>query len=288
MKIYIYFVIFAIIFINLNQLSKNYKTINYEYIFVTSIYVGKAKYMKDKYKIWSNHFANVIKDNLFIFCNIKGYKILNPRLKKFVKVINDVFDLNRIKDYKDIYKEMWKIDPEKNIHNYRLYGIWNGKISMLKYVSDHIKSKIYIWIDIGSNRENKTFIKFPSIRRIKYLQNITQHSLLFFFQLYDFPKLHNSNITLIKHNCIEGGTFGGSKFGIREYYNNFFSLHDKFNDLKEFVGKDQILYNTLAYYNLSKVVLLKYKSNNCNNSVWFRFYDFYAGEECAAVKSIRV
>lgn len=254
-----------------------------EYIFVTSFYIGKSKHSIDEYKVWINSFSNIVKNNLFIFCNKEGYKLLSPNIKKFVKVINDVFNLEKIEYYEEKYKEMWKIDPESKIHDYRLYGIWNGKISMLKYVCEHVNSKLYIWIDIGSNRENKTYTIFPSLNRIKYLQNITYDSSMFFFLLYNFQRINKNKFVLLNSNYIEGTSFGGSKSGIIKYFKVYFSLHDRFYNKSYFVGKDQTLYNTIAYYNLSKVVLLKYTSNSCNNNIWFRFYDFYANSKCASV-----
>lgn len=259
----------------------------YEYIFVTAIYAGNSKHSNREYKKWIKSFSSLINNNLFIFCNKDGYFMLTEKLKKYVKVINEVFELERINEYKLIYKKMWKIDPEKKYHNYRLYGIWNGKISMLKYVSERIESKIYIWIDIGSNRENKTYSKFPSMLKIKYLQSITKNNGMFFFLMNNFPLLNYSAIIPLYKNYIQGGTFGGSKESIINYYNIYYSLHDYFLHNNYFVGKEQILYNSIAKFKLSNVVLLKYKSDSCNNEKWFRFYDFYANLKCAETSVVK-
>lgn len=275
--LYPFLIIMNILFILFLIKSKN----NLNYVFVSAIYAGVSKHSTMQYSKWIKSFSDVVNKNLYIFCNKKGYTMLNKKLQKFVKFNNNIFDLEKIKNYELVYKRIWNIDPEKNYHTYRLYGIWNGKISMLKYVAERIKSKLYIWIDIGSNRENKNYSVFPSNAIIKYLHNITKHNFMFFFLMNNFPRLNKSLVIPLSRNYIQGGSFGGSKEGIFNYFKEFFSLHDYFLSKNLFVGKDQTLYNSIAYFNLSKVILLKYKSDKCKNDKWFRFYDFYANEKCA-------
>ena len=68
------------------------------------------------------------------------------------------------------------------------------------------------------------------------------------------------------------------KKALKRFSHDFYELHDKRFDDGLFVGKDQTIYNILAFekYNSSNEIFMKAYESSCPYDVWFFFQLWFA------------
>jgi hypothetical protein len=83
------------------------------------------------------------------------------------------------------------------------------------------------------------------------------------------------------HDLIQGTFFAGSSVAVANWARNFYALHDEMFDKGDFVGKDQTLFNVIAFQrNPESTVKLKtYQNDGCLYNSWFFFQPYFAQDE---------
>lgn len=276
-KMNINFLYFILLFFNLFSILiyNQSKPYIYKYYFVSAYFTtnGGKKHTNNDYYKWSRYFFHLINSSIDIYIqNDLDNNFFPKYYKGRILKYKSIWNIPCISKYIDEYNNyQFLIDPENSYHSSTYYAIWNSKICLLKMTSEIINSKLYIWIDIGSNRDNIQINNFPSLKIMNELYKLNK---MFFFIISNLNPIKKNKPELIVGNWIEGGTFGGRKENINKYYNIFWKVHDYY--LKEglFIGKDQTLYNTMAIY-FDNVTLIKNEVNDICQSKWFSFYCMY-------------
>lgn len=258
------------------------------FVTVVSVFVAlnKSKHSQSNYDLWVSNFLNSVDVPLILLCDEMSLnnliKLRQNRSTTFyivnnIKQVLKKIELERKQNYaSEYYYHQLELDREKNIHNPNLYAIWNLKsyISNLFAQLNPYKSEYFIYSDAGAWRDNK-FKRWPNKELVKQLR-IYQGEKIFFGQIS--PLVGNP----LTNDIIEGGFFAGSKLAMKNFYDNFFYLHDIRLKEGKFVGKDQIILNLMAFkFFNDSIVRLRTWNLNCNRSynAWFFYQRYFAYDE---------
>ncbi len=145
--------------------------------------------------------------------------------------------------------------------------MWNTKEYIVDKVANHYNpynSDFFIYADTGSFRD-QAYKNWPNLGFIQKLKPVLKNRILLGLI---FPV--NASV---KHNLLGGGFFAGSSVAVANWARNFYALHDEMFDKGDFVGKDQTLFNVIAFQrNPESTVKLKtYQNNGCSYNSWFFF-----------------
>lgn len=281
-------IILCLFFLTLIIYKRNIN-IKHNYLFVTAYFqiLKNLKHDINKYKLWIANFFKVINSSLAIFTdNNKSSKSFIPSFVEAYKYeYQSIWDVPCIKKYRKLYFQQHKIDPEKFRHSPDAYAIWNSKICFLEIAASQIDSDLYIWIDIGTFRNFTLNNIFPSFRALKILYSFTS---MFFFTIANRSYTIDRVIKLEEKDWIGGNSFGGKRKYIHEYYKEYWKLHDFFLYRNRFVGKEQILYNTMALYKYNATLIKMHDLNMCMKNVWWRYQCLYSGLNINYLKRISI
>jgi hypothetical protein len=160
-------------------------------------------------------------------------------------------EAERNKNYTHNYQTIQNsLDPEQYIHNQDLYSVWNSKPYILYRIAklNPFNSTFFLFTDSGAFRE-RYFDNWPDTEFIS--QNLA-------------PKLNN-RILLGQINIresfseinavIQGTFFGGSAQAVKQFYSNFFYVHDELFKRGKFVGKEQNIMDHVAFRNFNDTVI---------------------------------
>jgi hypothetical protein len=252
---------------------------------VVSIYIEltKSKHSVNDYDNWIRKFAHSVTSPLAIIVNNSSYaKLKHLRRNSLTKfyMVEDVWsvmkqlELERNNSYIENYKSVQnEIDGERAIHNANLYAIWNLKSFVVNLIAreNPFNSSFFIYADAGSFRDEPKMPVWPDTEFINDELMPYLNDRILLGQINGFSGKLNENTDLI-----EGTWFCGSTKAVRDFYANFYSIHDGKFFRGMFVGKDQTTMNLLAFkYFKETAVRLQVWSNGCpNGDPWFFFQNF--------------
>lgn len=230
-----------------------------------------------EYMIWGRHLFDHIAVPMFLFTNSHGKRLFNktvPLLRYMLKYEN-VLDVEWIKSYDQIYKEMEKKDPEICRHSYEKYLVWNSKFVFLKEISDMYPNAYVYWLDIGITRKFKYIPKnflFPNA--MKLFKSSASNEMLFAVNaLSASRKIPVIDNYIYPTNIVVGGFFGGDHEAVKKFFESideYRKMHDKF-----FIGKEQDLLNTYFIYHNKSRCLLQYPKEGIMWGEWMIFLSYF-------------
>ena len=252
---------------------------------VTAYYHIKSKHDPQRYDEWiHNLLLNVSHScKMVIFTSPKLVNYMNDICKKNKKGAMFTVVSMKMKDFKiaqrysqDVWLHQYSLDPQKACgRTIGCYLIWNSK---LWFINEAIERNVYgsdkyVWIDIGSFRNNN-----PAICE----------SVLENFPVYDHISRDKVDIMLIRpylpyevkqivfFNTVHlGGMFGGGVHAIRQLYELFYeSLHYYLSN-NYFAGCDQQILSTCYMRNPGLFNLVTKNDPNDPWDIWFYLYKFW-------------
>ncbi len=99
----------------------------------------------------------------------------------------------------------------------------------------------FIYIDAGSFRK-KIYSNWPNEEFIEILKFKLKDRILF-GSINPYNEISYSP----NKDCIEGTIFAGSKIALKNLYDRFYQIHDERLNKGLFIGKEQIIYNIIAF-----------------------------------------
>jgi len=243
-----------------------------------------SKHSLYNYKIWMANFFQIQTPKI-IFTNKDTFDEYFSNIKNN----NIYFYLSEFEEFKtwnylDNFKDSYKIDHEKNIHNIFLYLLWNEKSSFIKKCINLNKfnTDYFVYCDIGCfrmGRYNKYYTNWPNI---DILKNIGEDKVTILninsFKPEDLI-LDKNNLpkSFQKVNRIGGGIIAGHKNILNIWYQKYYELLEKFIDNNRFIGKDQSIMATLYILNKNMINLVKAKKTPYCQDVWFYLEPYLQG-----------
>ena len=253
---------------------------------VISIYFEliQSKHTLKEYAQWIETFAHSIRSPLAILVSQSAYlKLRELRINFTTKfyVVDDIWlimkdlEFERAKSYIFEYLHTQNAkDPEFFRHNSNLYAIWNLKSFICHRIAreNPFNSSFFIYTDAGSWRQG-IFHDWPDTEFIskRLVQELDNRVL---FGQIDKFKYFDENL-----NIIEGTFFAGTAKAVRDFYHNFFYIHEERFQKGLFIGKDQTIMNLLAFqYFPQTVVRLSAWNLNCpfRNNPWWYFQQYFS------------
>jgi hypothetical protein len=186
------------------------------------------------------------------------------------------FDIPCIAPLRAIYGRQWLIDPERHIHpGPDVYAIWNGKICLLREVSDLHPTAIIFWIDIGSARESfYDDIQFPDAQRIESVVTSELNGSMIFAMHHPWRFIRDLPVSLKQQDYVIGTFFGGDRLALQNYSKAFWTMHNYFLREGQFVGKDQNIMSAYVTYADKAWIQPNYEARGCDS--WFSTFSFYS------------
>lgn len=262
---------------------------------VTSFFAlgSKSKHSIDKYKKWISYFFTYTKGPVVVFSDLASHSIIEKVSHNNTKIIIlDLWDIPITIGCKDFFRMQRTKDKEKSIHSPELYVLWNSKSWMVAAVSkwNPYSSSFFLWTDIGSFRERKTFHNFPSTSRLAEIFHGGRADRILFGVIQPFTDKDIKNYDIeqgpfvsglpghsIGNGVIEGGFFGGNQQSMISFFQNFTNLFWNFASANFFVGKDQEIYASYALLHSQSAMFLRTDLFECGDP-WFVFQYFLANQ----------
>jgi hypothetical protein len=251
---------------------------------VISVYfeLTKSKHSVKEYNKWIKYMTDSVKSPLAIILSHDDYlrfkKLRKHAVTKFY-VIEDIWlimkelEFERNASYlRNFVQDQNDIDPENFRHNPNLYAIWDLKSYFCHKISQEnpFGSSFFIYTDAGA-WHNGVLPDWPDTDFVKNSLVQFLDDRVLFGQVNKYKYFDERN------DIIEGTFFAGSAKALKEFYNNFFSIHDQ--RLKEglFVGKDQTIMNLLAfkYYPHTVIRLATWELNCTFEYDPWRFFQYF-------------
>ena len=247
---------------------------------VTAFYdLYQNKYGRNAYYQWIKNFIPHLENNVIIFTDEKGNKVLQEICKErqtTTKII--VLPMNQFYTFKYLkhWQKDFERDHEKYYHNIALYMIWNEKSYFVKRAIEEnpFNSEYFCWADIGIIRDsnNIQYIrKFPTIRSDVendkiYLLNIIPR---------DISHLTPNVSEYFRFiNYMGGGVIYGHKDIFLQWTKVFYETLDEFISQDLFAGKDQSI---MAYVSIKfpkMVKLIKPEPSPLKDDWFYLIYYF--------------
>ena len=259
----------------INKTTYNNETfnniINNNITIVSAYYPMQSKHDLEKYKKWINNLYGNVGFNLVFFTNKEYTPYINNIRKNYknTKVITLEFEeLACFKKYGiDFWKKQETIDPENNIHNYKLYCIWYEKKEFVKKAIEinPFNSDYFIWIDGGICRDEKWI---PYLKKLPNPKNISYDKMMIlsindkFLDLDDYTKV----------DTVGGGIIGGPSTLWLKYDKLYDNEINNYLNNNKFIGKDQPLIASIIKKNKELFNIIKgrkYKDNTIEYNEWF-------------------
>lgn len=252
---------------------------------VTAYYHIKSKHNAQTYDEWIRNLLLNVADSckMVIFTSPELLTYLNAICKKNKK--GAVFTVISIpmKDFKiaqeyppDVWSHQYSLDPQKACgRTIECYLIWNSKLWFIKQAMERniYKSDKYVWIDIGSFRNNNPTVcasvleNFPSYDRIS--NDKIDITLI-------RPYLPHEMNQLIFFNSVHlGGMFGGGIRAIHQLYELFYESLHLYLSKKHFAGCDQQILSTCYMRNPELFNLVTKKNPHELWDIWFYLYKYW-------------
>jgi hypothetical protein len=257
------------------------------HIFVTAYWQGPSKHTQTEYTFWIRRFLSIFVGQLYFYTTPLTWEFLiNETLlgSNIHQRFNytDAYQIPCMSPLRSVYAAQWRIDPEKRIHQPRLYAVWNGKLCLLSEISLINPAATVFWIDAGSCREKQyQRIKFPNPGRIiSIVKPETKGSMI--FTMWRYRRFRRPGfMRFFREVYVIGGFFGGDQAALRKYSLGFWAIHDYFLKENYFIGKDQHIMSTYLVYADEAWVQPNYQAR-CNS--WFSTFSFYTNTTiCFAV-----
>ena len=149
---------------------------------VTAYFQMESKYPSSNYIKWMDNFFHLISP-VVIFTNvpkiIRQASVNKPGGPSTVRIIETTLENTTM--YMKHFKALEKtedLDPERGIHPPKLYVVWNNKPFFVEEAIDinPFGSKYYFWVDIGSQRQPATKIKYWPLEE---MMELTHDRVLF-------------------------------------------------------------------------------------------------------------
>jgi hypothetical protein len=249
------------------------------HVFVTAYWQGPSKHLISQYTLWIRRFLSIFVGQIYFYTTPLTWQLLSNGTTLGVNVhkrfnYTDPYQIPCMSSLRTAYAAQWLIDPEKRIHNPRLYAVWNGKLCLVSEISLTNPFASVFWIDAGSCRERQyDKIQFPNSERIKsILLPATKGAMIFaMWRLFRFRR--PSVFRFFRENYVMAGFFGGDQAALMEYSLGFWAIHDYYLKHDHFIGKEQNIMSTYLVYTDQAWVQPNYQGR-CNS--WFATFSFYS------------
>jgi len=142
-------------------------------------------------------------------------------------------------------------------------------------------SEFFLWVDIGSSRDDYHLHNWPSVRKLKKIFGDGRSDRILFglIEQIDFKVMANFNDLSAPYDpdTVQGGFFAVTTQSAPFLLAEFTRLHDVHFSMGHFVGQDQNLFNSVAFVNFNRTIFVRnYNLNgNCGDN-WFYFRSFLA------------
>jgi hypothetical protein len=156
--------------------------------------------------------------------------------------------------------------------------VWNTKAYIVDKVANHYNpynSDFFIYADTGSFRD-RSYKNWPNLGFIEKLKPVLKNRIL--LGLINPMNLSHLNV---HHDLIQATFFAGSSVAVANWARDYYAAHDERFGKGDFVGKEQILFNVVAFQSNpeSTVELKTYQNNGCLYNSWFFFQPYFAQDE---------
>lgn len=241
--------------------------------------VQSSKHSFQDYAAWFTNFAQIPTKPL-VFCALEDREFLE---RTWVEVSGRAprFELwNFWQFHSHTLGVNWslqeQLDPEIQTHKGKdLYLIWNERpFLMLRATMLFPNATHFLWLDIGIFRDWDTLYKFD----LHYFATCPQDKVMMLnvnafneedLQVFmGLPKKDFADRSSPEPDRIAGGEFWGCASAIRRLAHAYFELLEKLAADGRFVGKDQIVYNSLF---VIQPELLHLLPSDGRGDPWFTF-----------------
>lgn len=249
---------------------------------VTAYYRIKSKHNPQTYDEWiKNLLVNVGNScKMVIFTSPELLTYLNSICKKnkkgaeFTVISIPMKEFKIVQEYPpDVWSHQYSLDPQKACgRTVECYLIWNSKLWFIKQAMERniYRSDKYVWIDIGSFRNNNPNICASVLENFPSYDRISNDKIDITLIRPYFP--HEMNQLIFFNSVHLGGMFGGGIRAIHQLYELFYESLHLYLSKKHFAGCDQQILST-CYMRNPKLFNLVIKKNPYDSwDVWFYLY----------------
>lgn len=256
---------------------------------VTCYYRFPSKHSFEEYDQWMTNFLTTVETPMVIYTDgqsIEKIKRLRQWAEDKTIIIDRPFNTTFCaqEKYMEYWIKDWQRDYEKQIHNPRLYIVWNEKSKFVEEVmqANYFNTEYFCWCDIGCFRtqENLSNYKnFPKVEKIVATNKIQLLNIEPFNQneidyvnIVKEQQLQNKIINIFQLKCRIGGTiFLGHKDAWNKWIPTFYSMMDTFIANDTFAGKDQDIMAMISLMYPELVNLIRPPTPNG----WFYLQDYF-------------
>jgi hypothetical protein len=252
---------------------------------VTAYYRIKSKHNPQTYDVWIRNLilnlGHSCKVVIFTSPDLIPYmkSVCNKNNKgaTFTVISMPMKDFKIVKEYSsNVWFHQYSLDPQKACgRTIECYLIWNSKLWFIKEAMQRniYGSDKYVWIDIGSLRNNDPDICASILNTFPAYERISSDKVDI---MLIRPYLPHEKNQLIFFNTVHlGGMFGGGVDAIYQLYQLFYESLDFYLSKNYFAGCDQQILSTC--YMRNPEIFNPVTKNNVNDQwdVWFYLYKYW-------------
>jgi len=260
------------------------KTFRNETIAVSAWYAigNNAKRSEVQYHFYLYNFRRFQTPTL-MFTNEPDFFKAYPEFENLIVVDDTTENMRKRTGYSvEQWRKQHDLDSENFRHTLELYYIWIGRVFLLVEAMKRFpEAEWFFWVDSGGARNENRW----SIPRYIQPEGLPDDKLIMFTPRFreEFPCFGEgtkipSTLTpeqdhLIREDCIQGGSYGGSRTSVQLFIKDFSDTLSYFfkNDL--FAGKDQCVFNYMYVKDPDKYAVFGAR-DQFEGDRWFWFFHF--------------
>lgn len=258
--------------------------------FVTLCMRFPSKHSDRKYFDWLSKLA-LLDANLVLFGSMEVLRWFY-HLRPLSLIERTAYYETKVEDlYMHQWYEAWstrqhEMDKERDMHNWKLYEVWNEKIVFLEYAIrfNSFRCSHFYWIDAGYFRSGETVSiaaagkPFPSPSFLKAhpkvsllaVHNVSQETVRAVIKDYPSSVFAENSMDFIR-----GNLFGGKQEYLLQWNTLFLWAMLRFLEQGQFAGKDQNTMGNLAIKHQDIVEIWDGGASVCHER-WFCMVDVLA------------
>jgi len=252
---------------------------------VTAYYRIKSKHDPRKYDEWIHNLLLHVGEScrMVIFTSPELVPYMNAICEKnkkgaaFTVISMPMKDFKIVKEYPpNVWWHQYSLDPQKACgRTVECYLIWNSKLWFIKEAMERnvYGSDKYVWIDIGSFRNNDATIRASVLENFPLYERVSNDKIDIMLIRPYLP--HEMNQLVFFNTVHLGGMFGGGVGVIRQLYDFFYESLHFYISTNCFAGCDQQILSTCYMRNPDLFNLVTKKNPNDPWDVWFYLYKYW-------------
>lgn len=258
---------------------------------VTCYYKFPSKHSFQKYDEWMANFLQNVATPIVIFCEqeyVSKFTELRRAFMEMTEIVVMPWEnmMCASKEYAEYWNKDYRRDPERHIHNPRLYTVWNEKTSMVHKAMQMncFNTEFYCWCDIGcfrSKEDVQLFESWPSGDFLKCAKRDRMYLLNIEPFCHGETDILSNGLThpFVGKNRIGGTIFLGHCSVWPLWFHAYYTTLQLYLKNDYFSGKDQNIMGTVVAKFPDLVQLVRPTGKAEDGDPWFYLQRYFLKSE---------